>query len=81
MNIKVKAGLEIAGFVASALFLGAVMRLTLDYLSTIYSERQVVEGICTVIAVSFMALLLKTMYDIRVAQLAYERKLIEMTNK
>ena len=81
MNIRLKAGLEIAGFVTSALFLGAAMRLTLDYLSSIYSERQVAEGICTVIAVSFMALLLKTMYDIRVAQLGYERKLTEMVKK
>lgn len=81
MNIRLKAGLEVAGFVVSALFLGAVMRLTLDYLSSIYSERQVVEGICTVIAVSFMVLLLKTMYDIRVAQLGYERKLTEMVKK
>jgi ABC-type uncharacterized transport system permease subunit len=81
MNIRLKAGLEIVGFVASALFLGAVMRLVLDYLSGIYGSDQVVQGICTVIAVGFMVLLLKTMYDIRVAQLTYERKLTEMTNK
>ena len=81
MNIRLKAGLEIVGFITSALFLGAVMRLVLDYLSGIYGSDQVVQGICTVIAVGFMALLLKTMYDIRVAQLAYERKLTEMTNK
>ena len=81
MNVKLKAGLEIAGFVVSALAIGALMRLTLNYLSNIYSERQVVEGICTVIAVSFMALLLKTMYDIRVAQLGYIKKLQETVKK
>jgi hypothetical protein len=81
MNIRLKAGLEIAGFVALALFGGAVMRLTLDYLSGIYGSEQVVQGICTVIAVGFTTLLLKTMYDIRVAQLGYERKLNEMVKK
>jgi hypothetical protein len=81
MNIRLKAGLEIVGFVVSALFIGAVMRLTLDYLSGIYGSEQVVQGLCTVVAVGFMALLLKTMYDIRVAQLGYENKLKEMIKK
>jgi uncharacterized PurR-regulated membrane protein YhhQ (DUF165 family) len=81
MNIRLKAGLEIVGFVASALFIGAVMRLALDYLSGIYGSDQVVQGLCTVVAVGFMALLLKTMYDIRVAQLGYENKLKEMIKK
>jgi hypothetical protein len=81
MNVKLKAGLEIAGFVVSALAIGALVRLTSEYLTSIYSERQVVEGISIVIAVSFMALLLKTMYDIRVAQLSYIKKLEETVKK
>ena len=81
MNIRLKAGLEIAGFVASALFIGAVMRLTLDYLSGVYGERQVVEVIATLACVGLIAFMLKIMYDIRVAQLGYVSKLKEMVKK
>jgi hypothetical protein len=81
MNIRLKAGLEITGFILSAMLIGALTKLSLGYLSGIYSERQVVEGICTVIGASFMGLLIKTLYDIRVAQLSYELKIKEMTTK
>jgi ABC-type uncharacterized transport system permease subunit len=81
MNIKVKAGLEVVGFLASAVFVSVVLRLTLDYLSGVYGTDQVVKGLCTVLAVGCMTFLLKLMYDIRVAQLAYRDKLNEMVNK
>jgi hypothetical protein len=81
MNIKLKATLEIAGFVASALVIGVMMRLTLDYLSGIYGERQVVEAIVTLACVGLVAFMLKIMYDIRVAQLGYASKLKEMVKK
>ena len=81
MNLRLKAGLEIAGFVASALAIGAVTSLGLEYLKNIFGEKQVVDGIITVICLSGAVFMLKLMYDIRVAQLSYQSKLKEMVKK
>jgi hypothetical protein len=81
MNIRLKAALEVVGFVATATIMGAVASLTLEYLKIIFGEREVVNGVVTVICVGGAAFMLKLMYDIRVAQLGYERKLKEMVKK
>jgi hypothetical protein len=81
MNIRLKAGLEVAGIVVSALLVGSLMRLALDYFSGIYGEERVVQGIVVLVVVSFSAFMLKLMYDIRVAQLAYHTKLNNIVNK
>jgi len=81
MNIRLKAGLEVAGFIVSALVISVLIRLTLDYFSGIYGREQVVQGICTLLGITFMALAVKFMYDIRVSQLEYQRKLNDMVNK
>jgi uncharacterized membrane protein YuzA (DUF378 family) len=81
MNIKLKAGLEVAGLIVSAIVIGVVGRLGLNYLAGVYGTGQVVNGIifagisCTTI---FM---LKILYDIRVGQLEYRNKLNEMVKK
>lgn len=81
MNIRLKAGLEVAGFIVSALAISVLIRLTLDYLSGIYGSDQVVQGICTLLGAVFIALTVKFMYDIRVSQLEYQRKLNDMVKK
>ena len=81
MNIQLKAGLEVVGFVASALIIGSLTSLTLNYLKTIFGEQPVINGVVTVICVGGAAFMLKLMYDIRVAQLSYKKKLNEMVKK
>jgi hypothetical protein len=81
MNIRLKAGLEVLGFVVSAVAVAVLANLTLEYLKNLYGSEQVVQGIYTFIAIGGMVFLLKLMYDIRVAQLGYRNKLDEMTKK
>jgi hypothetical protein len=81
MNIRLKAGLEVAGFVVVATLVGATARLGLDYLAGVCGEQAVVQGICTIAVFGVLYFVLGLLYDIRVSQLKYKEKLVEMTKK
>ena len=81
MNIKVKAALEVTGFIASAMVLGAVARLVLNYLSDIYGTEQIVNCVAFVLLSTAAYVAISLSYDIRVSQLKYKEKLNEMVKK
>jgi hypothetical protein len=81
MNVKLKAGLEVAGFLVTAILAGATAKLGLNYLVGIYGEDTVVKGIITTAMVGVLYFMIGMLYDIRVAQLKYKEKLVEMTKK
>jgi ABC-type uncharacterized transport system permease subunit len=81
MNIKLKAALEVAVFIASAIFVGSLVQLFLNYLSTIYTKEQIASGIVFVLVSTASFIAVSVLYDIRVAQLKYKEKLTEMVKK
>ena len=81
MNIKVKAGLEVAGFVASAIGVAILIRFGLDYLETTYTKEQILNGLAFVFISAAAYFIITLLYDIRVAKLEYRAKLEEMTKK
>lgn len=81
MNIKVKAALEVTGFIASAMMLGVVARIVLNYLSNIYGTEQVVNCVAFVLLSTAAYVAISLSYDIRVSQLKYKEKLNEMVKK
>ena len=81
MNIRVKAGVETVIFVISAMAIGAVIRLGLDYLSAVYGKDEVANAAIFAVITVFTFLMIKFGYDIRVGQLEYKNKLNEMIKK
>jgi hypothetical protein len=81
MNIRLKAGLEIAGFIVVATAVGAITKLGLDYLVGIFGEKTVVDGIITSGIFGVLVFTIGLLYDVRVAQLRYKEKLVEITKK
>lgn len=81
MNIKLKAALEVTGFIASAMVLGAVARLVLNYLSDIYGTEQIINCVAFVLLGTAAYVAISLSYDIRVSQLKYKEKLNEMVKK
>jgi hypothetical protein len=81
MNIQLKAGLEVAGFIVSAMAIGSLTRLGLNYLSDVYGADAVVNGIIFVSMSTAAYFAVSLLYDIRVAQLRYKQKLTEIVNK
>lgn len=81
MNIKVKAGLDVVKFFGSIILAMVLIRLTLDYLVTLYGADQVINGVMFAGLTALIISAVKTMYDIRVSQLEYRAKLTDMTKK
>jgi divalent metal cation (Fe/Co/Zn/Cd) transporter len=81
MNIRLKAALEVTGFIASAIIIGAVARITLNYLSNIYGSEQVVNALVCIFVGTAAYVAVSLLYDIRVSQLKYKEKLTEMVKK
>ena len=81
MNVKIKAGLEVVAFFVVAIVAGAVTRLGLDYFANIYGEKAVAEAGVFCLLAGFFYFVGGILYDIRLAQLRYKEKLIEITKK
>lgn len=81
MNIRLKAGLEVAGFIVSAMAIGSLTQLGLNYLSDVYGTKAVANGIIFVSMSTAAYVAVSLLYDIRVAQLNYKQKLTEIVNK
>jgi len=81
MNIRLKAALEVAVFVISAMVIGAVARFGLNYLSDIYGTEQVVNAVVCIFVGTAAYVAVSLLYDIRVNQLKYKEKLTEMVKK
>jgi len=81
MNIKLKAGLEVAGFIAGLVVVVAGVRSILTYLAETYGAEAMLNGaaFCFMSVAAYVAASL--LYDMRVAQLAYKQKLNEMVKK
>ena len=69
MNIRVKAGIDVALFIVGAIIIGGTVRLVLDYLSEIYGAEQVFEGIVFAGISVLLICFIKMMYNVRVASL------------
>ena len=81
MNIKLKAGLEVAGLIAVVITVAILARLGLDYLDSVYGTNAVVNGGIVCLLAGAMYFIGSILYDIRVAQLKYKEKLNEMVKK
>ena len=81
MNIKLKAALEVTVFVASAMVIGAVTRVGLNYLSDVYGSEQVVNAVVCIFVGTAAYVAVSLLYDIRVNQLKYKAKLTDMVKK
>ena len=81
MNIRLKAGLEVVAFFVVAVVAGIVATLGLNYLTSVYGERAVVHGVALAAMLGFFYFVGGILYDIRLSQLRYKEKLLEMTNK
>ena len=81
MNIRVRAGLDVAMFVVGAMFVGGTVRLMLDYLSEVYGPEQVFNGIIFAGISVLLICLIKMMYNVRLASLESIKKLNEILSK
>jgi hypothetical protein len=81
MNIKVKAGLEVTGMLVVMLVIIAGIQIIGKYIVDTYGAETALNaaGFCFASVAAYIAVSL--MYDIRVAQLKYKEKLVEMTKK
>ena len=81
MNIKVKAGLEVAGFIAGIVVVVAGVRSILNYLAETYGPEAMlnIAAFCFISVAAYVAVSL--LYDIRVNQLKSKEILEEMTKK
>lgn len=81
MNIKVKAGLEVAGGLVAMVAIATGVRTILELLTQAYGFSAVLNGIAFggVSVAAYVAVSL--LYDMRVTQLQYKEKLQEMTKK
>lgn len=81
MNIKLKAGLQVAGGVVAIVAVATGIRVGLDVLSTAYGPDAVINGIVFAVVSATAYVMVGLLYDIRVNQLKYKQKLEEMTKK
>ena len=81
MNIKVKAGLEVAGFIVGASTVAILTRLGLDYLASIVGPEELARGLIFRVIVGLLVGMIGLLYDIRLGQLKSKQILKEMTKK
>jgi hypothetical protein len=81
MNIKVKAGLEVAGVILGTIVIVAGVRSILNYLAETYGAEVMLNGAAFCFTSVAAYVLASILYDIRVARLQYKAKLEEMTKK
>ena len=81
MNIKLKAGLEVASFIVGVVTVGILTRLGLDYLASIVGPEELAKGLMLSFIVAVFVGMLGLLYDIRVAQLKSIAKINEITKK
>lgn len=81
MNIKVKAGLEVAGVIAGMIVVVAGVRAIANYIVDTYGVETALNAaqFCFMSVAAYVAVSL--LYDMRVARLQYKAKLEEMTKK
>ena len=73
MNIKVKAGLVVAGIIATSVAVVALLKLVVTYLSS--------ETMPLVLVSLALGLAIYTLYSVALAQLKYEEKLKQLSKK
>jgi hypothetical protein len=81
MNIKLKAGLQVAGLFLGASIVALATRLSLDYLASITSPETVANGAIFALLCGAAYFIGGLLYDIRLNQLKYKETLEEMTKK
>ena len=81
MNIKLKAGLQTAGFVASTIGIVVLTCLAMDYFEARFGAEAVKQGAVLFMIVGAIGVMCGVMYDIRLHQLKYKQKLEEFTRK
>jgi len=81
MNIKVKAGLEVAGGLIAMVAIATGVRTILHDLATVYGPETVVNSILFVVMSTAAYVMVGLLYDIRVSQLEYKQKLEEIAKK
>jgi hypothetical protein len=73
MNIKVKAGLVVAGIIATSVTVVTLLKLVVTYISS--------ETMPLVLVSVALGLAIYTLYSIALAQLTYEEKLKQLSKK
>ncbi len=73
MNIKVKAGLVVAGIIATSVTVVALLKLVITYISS--------ETMPLILVSLALGLAIYTLYSIALAQLTYEEKLKQLSKK
>ena len=73
MNIKVKAGLVVAGIIATSVTVVTLLKLVITYISS--------ETMPLILVSLALGLAIYTLYSIALAQLTYEEKLKQLSKK
>ena len=73
MNIKVKAGLVVAGIIATSVTVVTLLKLVVTYISS--------ETMPLILVSLALGLSIYTLYSIALAQLTYEEKLKQLSKK
>ena len=81
MNIKVKAGLEVAGIFVAMVTIAIGVRAILEVLTNSYGIEAVLNGLAFGAVSVASYVIVGLLYDMRVAKLQYRAKLEEMTKK
>ena len=81
MNIKVKAGLEVAGVILGTIVVVTGVRSILATLTDVYGIEAVLNGLAFGFTSVAAYVAVSLLYDMRVARLQYRAKLEEMTKK
>jgi Na+/melibiose symporter-like transporter len=81
VNLKLKAGLEVAGMVIVATVVIVGIRYTLDSIADQIGTENTLKGIMIASMVGVAYFLLGMLYDIRLAKLKYNQKLKEMVDQ
>lgn len=81
MNIKVKAGLDIAVTIIGFMFVGATVRIVLEFFSEKYGTANTINGLIFIGMSTLFVFLITMLYKIRLGELQYKAKLNEMVKK
>ena len=73
MNIKVKAGLVVAGIIATSVTVVTLLKLVITYISS--------ETMPLILVSLALGIAIYTLYSIALAQLTYEEKLKQLSKK
>ena len=73
MNIKVKAGLVVAGIIATSVTVVTLLKLVVTYISS--------ETMPLILVSLALGIAIYTLYSIALAQLTYEEKLKQLSKK